>query len=182
MKKKGNKINDRAETFFGLCEEKLRPLTKEYGLVRADEKAGRGYTYYMIVFKNETTALRIYFEWMGSYLEVMLCRLVDGNLGTFHETLTPNVAESCFHTEDLLNVRAPGYNLEALQPRETIDEADTMKEVERRLAKYADALCTYGEDILRGDFGVFAKLDKIAKRRSRQTAALEQQWDLQDYG
>ena len=183
MKKKRRKFHRMSQAFFGLFEDSLRPLLDEYGLRLTDKDAGwGGYDFYTITFQNETTAVRVYFEWRDYYLEVMVCRLVDGKLGMFHETLPPDVPETCFHTQDVLSIRAPGYDLKALNmPEERGDAEATIREVGKRLALYADALRAHAGDILRGDFGLFPRLNLIAKRRARQTAAVEEQWDLEDY-
>ena len=47
-----------------------------------------------------------------------------------------------------------------------------MDEIGQGLEKYAGALRAHGGDVLRGDFSVFPKLDKIAKQRAKERGAL----------
>jgi hypothetical protein len=131
---------------------------------------GGGYTYYTAIFQNETTAVRVYFEWQERYLSVQVCRLINGKVQRAAESLASEWAR--FHVGDLLTVRVPEYDQSALQlPEEWKSEQATMDEIGQSLEEYAGALRVHGGDILRGDFTVFPQLDKIAKRRARERGA-----------
>jgi hypothetical protein len=165
------KSEKRAATFFRIVEEKLRPLLDEYGLRRASVEDGGGYSYCTIIFHNERTAVRVYFEWRERYLSVEVCRLVNGKVQRNPESLDSEW--TCFHVGDLLRVRAPEYDQSALLlPEEWESEEATMDEIGQSLDRYADVLRSYGGDIFRGDFTVFPQLDKIAKQRAKERGTL----------
>ncbi len=171
-KAKAQEQNERrAATFFRIVEEKLRPLLDQYGLRRASAEDGGGYSYYTIVFQNEHTAVRAYFEWRDKYLTVQICRLIDGKVRRDPESL--DVAWTCFHLEDLLTVRSPEYDQSALWlPEDWKGEDVTMSEIGKRLEMYAEALSMHASEILQGDFAVFPELDRIAKQRAKERGAL----------
>ena len=161
----------RVATFIGICEEKLRAVLDEYGLARTrvDDPGG----YYTIIFQNETTALRVYFEWREVYLSVQICRLVNGQFQ--EESHAFNHEWTSFPVEDLLTVRAPDYDQGPLLISRSYEdftgEDAIMEEVGRQLEIYAAALREYGGDILRGDFSIFPQLDKLAKQRAKKRMA-----------
>ena len=171
--KKQEKDKKRAATFFRICEDELRSLLDEYGLARARVDDPGGYMYYTIIFQNETTALRVYFEWRDIYLSVQICRLVNGQLQEGTEPF--NRAWTSFAVEDLLTVRAPDYDQEPLLVsrgwEDFTGEDAIMDDVRQKLGIYAAALGAYGGDILGGDFSIFPRLDKLAKQRFKKRKA-----------
>lgn len=171
-KKSKRQENDekRFATFLGICEEELRSLLDEYGLTKARVVDPGGYMYYTIIFQNETSALRVYFEWRDVYLSLQICRLVNGEV---QEGLQPfNLEWTSFAVEDLLTVRAPDYDqAPLLVSRSSEDfkgETAILEEVRRELKIYAAALSAYGRDILEGDFTIFPQLDKLAKQKVKK--------------
>ena len=163
----------RAATFLLICEETLRPLLDEYGLARTRVDDPGGYMYYTIIFQNETTALRVYFEWRDIYLSVQICRLVNGQLQEGSQPF--NREWTSFAVEDLLTVRAPDYDQKLLLVSRSWEdftgEDAILEDVRQKLEIYAAVLREYGGDILRGDFSIFPQLDKVVKQRVKKRMA-----------
>jgi len=170
MKAPNNKTPEdekRVATFLQICEEKLRPILDEYGLVKTRVDDPGGYMYYTVIFQNETTALLVYFEWRDVYLTVQICRLVDGQVQQKWYAADPEW--TCFPVEVLLTVRAPDYDQSPLLISQTYEDFSgddaIMDDVRNQLEIYAAALREYGGDIFRGDFSVFPQLEMILKQR-----------------
>ena len=163
----------RVATFLRICEEALRTLMEEYGLARTRVDDPGGYMYYTVIYQNETTALRVYFEWRDIYLSVQICRLVDGQVQK--ESHAFNKEWTSFEVEDLLTVRAPGFDQSPLLATRSWEdfkgEDAILDDVRQKLEIYAVALREYGGDILRGDFSIFPQLDKLVKQKVKKRMA-----------
>ena len=169
--KKESKGKKFADAFFGICAEKLQFLMDEYGF-RETDRTDTYNSFYEVIYQNETTAVKVYFERRDMYVSVQVCRLVGGKLQKDPETLTPSTEWTCFQVDVLLMVRAPAYDQ---RPFLLAEEARSHEEVAEGiavvLANYADALRAHGQDVLRGDFSVFPQLDRIAKEGARERQA-----------
>ena len=163
----------RVATFLRICEEALHPLLDDYGLARTRVDDPGGYMYYTVIYQNETTALRVYFEWRDIYLSVQICRLVDGQVQKQSHAF--NQEWTAFEVEDLLTVRAPDFDQSPLLATRSWEDSKgedaILDDVRQKLEIYAAALREYGGDILRGDFSIFPQLDKLVKQKVKKRMA-----------
>jgi tetratricopeptide (TPR) repeat protein len=175
-KKSKRKLQDEKPVarFIRICEEEFRSILDQYGLARTRvDDPGSGYMYHTIIFQNETTALRVYFEWRDVYLSVQICGLVDGQIQ--EPLLSFNEPWTTFHVGDLLSVTAPDYDQSPLMVSRSYEdftgEDAVMEQIRLELRIYAAALAEYGGDILGGDFTIFPELDRFAKQRVKNRQA-----------
>jgi hypothetical protein len=160
-------MNSLKESFFSICLEKFRFLIERFGCKRTAKGASAGV--YTVTYQNSTTAVEIGLEWQEQYVYVELCRLVDGRIKDNPIVIGPESQLTVFNLEDVLEIRNPGLKLshKHFARRLTVDALDKI------LSHYARALEESASDILRGDFSLFDKLDRIVKHRATEAAIAE---------
>jgi hypothetical protein len=154
-------MNDR--DFNELCELAFAPLSQQYGLrlmSSTKDRATRTWT-----VGNSTTAIKVVYEAPENYLAVLLCRLFDGQLFEYKGEIRPDTSLSCFDANDLLIIR--GAQLPIGAEDNTQQRRATLLQ---RLVTYAQLLQAHADDIMIGNFEVFAALDAIVKQRAREAA------------
>jgi hypothetical protein len=115
-----------------------------------------------LLFCNQTTGIRASYEPNEGGIFVMLIRLVDGELPDYPVFIDEDTTLNYFDLQDLLSVRVPLYE------EDDFDIGQTDIELENHLKILANNLRTKAEDILKGDFVIFSKLEKLVKERARQ--------------
>ena len=90
----------------------------------------------------------------------MLSRLINGKIPEYPIFVTREMTLHSYYLDDLVNLKMPDTPV-----RETTEDPLDEREVKKLLAQGAAQLRELGGDILRGDFSVFDKLDKIVKAR-----------------
>ena len=116
-----------------------------------------------ILYKNATTGVLVRWEFRDRYIYVALIKLIHGNVPPYPIFIRSKSNIDWFYLDDLLSIRRK--NFEALQ-------ADFQNEDEKKLTVKLKKISVYlereAEDVLKGDFSVFPKLDLIVKERAKR--------------
>jgi hypothetical protein len=124
-------------------------------------------------FKNETTGLIFQYENRENYIFVTLCELVDGEIKLFGGEMRPDTQLFSYDLDDLL-----------LAKKITENELIALRDLdlEKQLVKRVFYMEKFADDILKGDFHIFEKLDKLVKARAREFAYDKWGDKVSDYG
>lgn len=90
---------------FNVCMSHFQFLMTEYKFKL--RKKSMKYLGLELAFQNDTTAVKISFEWREQYIFVSLCRLVDGKLVNNPIFIDSNSIINCYGVNTLLKIRAP---------------------------------------------------------------------------
>lgn len=152
--KKGKELDDPIAFFKKATAEAFSFLIDDYGFelvstaIHAPECE--------INYQNDTTGVPITYEW-GGVVWVELSRL---------SRTSAEVVEDEKYSLDILMLQCfPNAGIDEFFPSK--DESSNQY-LERVLHDYAQVLKECGRDILRGDFGIFPKLRKLAEEVLRQ--------------
>jgi hypothetical protein len=115
-----------------------------------------------LLFCNSTTGVRISYEPCEGDIFVMLIRLVDGKQPDYPIFIDEDTVLHYFDLQDLLSVRIPCFK------ENNFKIGKMNSELENYIKQIAKNLRTQAEDILKGDFTIFSKLERIVKERARQ--------------
>lgn len=110
-----------------------------------------------VTYKNETTAVKISFEVRENAVFVYLIQLIDGEVPAYLDA-----PSRWFYLDNVLEFKSPSSG----PIQKELEDWLTPESVGYLLASYADALKNYGEDVLHGDFSVFAELTRRIDRSS----------------
>lgn len=102
-----------------------------------------------ITYKNQTTGIKVSFEFRENQIFVYLIRLINEEIPAYLDA-----PSRWFYLDNLVELRSPSTTL----PRKEFGDWLTPDDINDILTAYASALKEYGEDVLRGDFSVFAEL------------------------
>jgi hypothetical protein len=152
-------VDSIVDNFSHVCLEKFHFLVTEFACKSAVKKETAGV--HQVIFRNGTTAVDIGLEWREQYIYVEVYRLVEGKMEENPIVIRPESNLTVFNLEDLVALRAPELQLSSQPPGKPF----TSNDIEKILTDRALALRDYGRDILKGDFRVFRKLDRIVKSR-----------------
>jgi hypothetical protein len=108
-----------------------------------------------ITYKNQPTGIRISFEIRENDIFVYLIRLINGEIPPYLDA-----PSRWFYLDNLVRLRSPETTL----PRKEAGDWLTSDDIDEILTAYAGALKEYGEDVLRGDFSIFAELARQVDR------------------
>lgn len=141
------------------CNEIFKFLENDYNFKVVDIKKDR-YIGSKIIYKNQTTAIQILFEFKECKVFVSLYRLINGELPQYKSLGEYDCdLNSRFGLDDLIKLRAASSIKQKFNPE------FSEKDLEILLLEYAKALRIYADDVLKGDFQVFDELAKIKARR-----------------
>jgi hypothetical protein len=146
-----------ADLFLKLCREKFQFLVDEFEFRLVSTKTEAGV--HSVIFQNQTTAVGIYYEVRDSAVWVVLMRLFQGKKG---KRRLPYDGDYSHGLWAAVRLRASPEAVE-----EIAGEVHTETDMERILSKNAAALRMHAADILRGDFGAFPDLGRVARERRR---------------
>lgn len=108
-----------------------------------------------IVYKNQTTGIKVSFETRENDIFLYLIRLINGEVPAYLDA-----PSRWFYLDNVVKLRAPSLNL----PRKGFGEQLTPDDIDQILTAYAAALQEYAEDILSGNFSAFAELTQRTDR------------------
>lgn len=154
-----------SEDFEEIVKSEFSFLVEEFGFCLADiKKTAMGYD---ALFTNDTTAVRISYEFREAYLFVTIYRLIHGKFVDNPRPIHHNSVLTGFALDDVLTLRNPAA---AMKPAYAYGVTSEYYHPERGLklfvGKFADNLKRFAADMLRGDFRLFKELDLIVKRRA----------------
>jgi len=155
---------DEDAEFLEYCRGQYSFLEKEFGfrIVRKNKRD------MVIQWKNETTGVWLTYEPMDNLPPyVRLCRLVDGKFCPGPGEMRPETVLHCYDSDDLIRLRLGKDATPFFDSSEQDDDGGSFwKEIPDRARKTRKC----AGDVLRGDFSVFKKLDKVVKKRARKYA------------
>jgi hypothetical protein len=102
-----------------------------------------------IVYKNQTTGIKISYETRDNDIFLYLIRLINGQIPAYIDAPSRWLC-----LDNLMKLRSPSRSI----PRKGFGEPLTPDDIEHTLSAYAAALQEFGEDVLLGHFSVFARL------------------------
>ena len=166
------------ELFFKLCSKYFQFLINEFGCGIVGKKSDNFKD--ELVYQNATTAIKISYEPRESYVFILLCQLINGEIPDYPVFINRKTKLNQFYLDDLLVLRSPNTRIrkkpfgdaipDDLDAKQLIEAcaADpfTKRDLEHMVKTYAAGLREHGADILRGDFTIFSTLEKIVRKRA----------------
>lgn len=150
-----------------IAKEQFSFLESEYNFrLSKCEKEDWGYE---LIYLNNTTGVKITYEYREAYIFIMLYKLIDGNLKENPRNIEDSTILYGYSLDDMIILRNPD---DLIKPTYEYDEQSKYFKENDGLSLYADAfsdnLKTYAKDVLNGDFTVFPDLDRIVKERVKK--------------
>lgn len=108
-----------------------------------------------VTYKNQTTGIKVSFESRENDISVYLIRLIHGDVPAYIDA-----PSHWFYLDNVVKFRSPSTMLPRKEPRDLF----TPDDIDYFLTINADVLKEYGEEILHGDFSIFAELAKQINR------------------
>lgn len=147
--------------FEQLCAKHFKFLIERYGFKKLKpDKDAYGCR---VTYIGKTTGVKVSYEYKDGGLFVLLARLINGKMPPYPVFVKPDSVLNQFYLEDIVAVKHPSFQL-----KQNFDDIvnPTLEELESSLSNYAEALQIYGQDILKGDFSIFSKLEERVKKRA----------------
>ena len=123
---------------------------------------------YELIYRSDTTGVRITYEYREAYIFIMLYQLVDGAIKENPRNIENNTVLYGYGLDDIISLRNPE---DLIKPAYEYGEQSEYYDKDKGLSLFTSAftsnLKTYGKDVLSGDFEIFPELDKIVKERVR---------------
>lgn len=142
--------------FKKIIEDSFLFLNTEYNfnLINVDDDDD----YLSLIYKNQTTGVKITYEYRDANIFVYLYKLQDGQLV---EDKTPISKELPLHSIEL------SYIIQYRNPERLTKPLydSSVKSFDVLVEAIAENLKVCADDVLKGDFDIFIKLDDIAKKR-----------------
>jgi hypothetical protein len=156
-----------AKDFDIIAQEQFKFLVSEYDFrLSKCEKEDWGYE---LIYLNDTTGVKITYEYREAYVFITLYQLEDGELRENPRNIEDNTTLYGYGLDDLIGVRNPQALIKpAFEYGEQSEYYDKEKGLLLYVSAFAENLKTYAKDILGGDFTVFPELDKIVKDRVKK--------------
>lgn len=123
---------------------------------------------YNLIYMNDTTGVKITYEYREAYIFIMLYRLVDGSLQENPRSIEDNTILYGYGLDDIISMSNPK---DLIMPAYEYGEQSKYYDKEKGLHLYTSAfsnnLKVYGKSVLNGNFEIFPRLDEIVKERVR---------------
>lgn len=145
-------IPELLSTFTQKCLDKFGYLA-DYGCKLASIEEDRYGV--EITYKNQTTGIKVSFEVRENAIFVYLIRLVNSEVPAYLDA-----PSRWFYLDNVVKLRSPSTTLPRKKPGGWLSLSD----IDHILAVYANALKEFGQDVLCGDFSVFAELARQLDR------------------
>lgn len=149
-----------------VAKEQFSFLQSEFGfnLLRCN-KEDWGYE---LLYTNNTTGVKITYEYQAAYIFIMVYRLIDGEFCENPRNINKDTILNGYGLDDIISVQ----NTEALiKPAYEYGEKSEYYNENKGLTLYTSAfaknLKIFGGNVLQGDFAIFSDADKIVKKRIR---------------
>lgn len=132
-----------------------------FGIIsQSDEEWG-----HKMVLKNATTGVEIIYEVREAYINIMLYRLLNGEIReNTSSAIRNNETINGFNLDYIVNIRNPN---DLIRPAYEYGEYSEFHEenygLYKYISKFSDNIKKHAEDILNGDFDLFNQLDKVVK-------------------
>lgn len=158
-----NRGEKKALFFYKMCKEEFKFLETEFNckVVNINQTKSRE----LLIYMNETTAVQISLELRDGGIFVEIMKLDEGKIPPKAIFVNSNTKLNRFDFEDLLAIRNPSLSIERPDLDKLIFEPGWEKTMTRVVRQFASELRKYAFDVLRGDFHIFAHMEKIVKAR-----------------
>jgi len=121
---------------------------------------------YELIYLNNTTGVKIIYEFREAYIFIILYKLVDGKLIENPKSIDENTVLYGFGLDDIIGLRFPQALIKpAYQYGEESKYYDKKKGLTLYVTAFSDNLKEYASDVLEGDFKIFHETQKIVKDR-----------------
>jgi hypothetical protein len=116
---------------------------------------------------DRNVGVKVTYEYRESYVFIMIYRLINGVLKEDPKSIDKSTILNSFSLDDIINLENPSSLIKPSYeyPKDSIF-FDEEKGFFFYLKEFADNLKTYGKDVLKGNFEIFPKLDRIVKERN----------------
>lgn len=152
---------------YTIAQEKFKFLDSEYGFKlfkRKKEDWG-----YELIYLNNTTAVKIIYEYGEAYIFIMLYKLNKGKLQENPIQINEDTILYGYGLDDLILLQNPQAIIKpAYEYGKQSEYYDKEMGLSLYISAHAENLKEYAKDILRGDFTIFPELDKIIKDRIKK--------------
>lgn len=154
------------KNFYTISREKFNFLECDYNFTFS--KCTKEDWGYELIYKNDTTGVKITYEYREAYIFIKLCELINGEIQEPPRNIQDDDTLHCYGLDDLITICSPQ---DMIKPAYEYGDESIYYDRENGLTLYVSAfaknLKLYGEDILKGNFKAFSELDKIVKRRAK---------------
>lgn len=123
---------------------------------------------YELFYKNDTTGVKITYEFQAAYIFIMIYRLINGEFCENPRNINENTVLNGYGLDDIISVQNPEALIKpAYEYGESSEYYDKEKGLMLYISAFAKNLKLFGKEVLRGDFSIFSDTDKIVKDRIR---------------
>ncbi|WP_061218404.1 hypothetical protein [Leptospira weilii] len=124
---------------------------------------------YEILYLNQTTGVKIVYEYREAYIFIFLYRLIDGELIENPGNINENTLIYGFSLGDIINIKNPSALLKpTYEYPENSHYHDKENGWNQYISDFANNLKQYANDVLAGNFEIFEKVDPIVKERAKR--------------
>ncbi len=124
---------------------------------------------YNLIYMNNTTGVKIVYEFREAYIFIMLYKLVDGKLIENPRSIKDDTVLYGYGLDDIVNLKNAK---DSMKPTYEYGDESEYYDKENGMTlyvlKFADNLRKYANEVLNGNFDIFMKVDKIVKERARR--------------
>lgn len=153
------------KNFDEIAKEQFEFLQSEFGFnINACEKKDWGYE---LIYLNDTTGVKITYEFQEAYIFITLYQLINGTLIENPRNIEQKTILYSYGLDDIINERDSLALIKpAYQYGEDSDYYDKKNGLILYVSAFAKNLKKYAADVLSGDFQIFNKIDKVVKERA----------------
>jgi hypothetical protein len=148
------------ESYIPIIRAAMQPIIHHFSLRVSGEEETTSYA--EVLFTNTTTGLRVLVDWAEFRPFLTVYRLTPGVTPDSDRPVSHKQRLS-FDVDMLLALRA-----KSLGPVGKMLGSRDTSAVGNLLGEYADALREHASDVLRGDFMIFAELDRRVSERAKE--------------
>ena len=124
---------------------------------------------YNLLYLNDTTGVKITYEYREAYIFIVLYKLVNGRLVKNPGCVDDDTELHGYGLDDIVNLRNPDAIIKpAYEYGDDSEYHDEQNGMTRYVSQFAKNLKQYGYDVLLGDFSIFEEIEKIVKKRARE--------------
>lgn len=154
------------QAFEHACVKRLRFLEDDFQFQL--EKIERETFGVFIIYRNSSTAVRVSLEPREGGIFVLVCRLIDGKIPEYPIFVKPDTPVNCFYLDDIVRLK-----MGELPSRPVVKQLLSPADVEATLIEISSLLREFAVDLLKGNFTIFADLDRVVKIRAKELAEQE---------
>jgi hypothetical protein len=124
---------------------------------------------YDLTYLNNTTGVKIIYEYREAYIFIMLYKLLDGKLIENPRNVKDDTILYGYSLDDIVDLQNAKANMKpAYEYGDESEYHDEKNGMMLYVSKFADNLKEFANEVLTGNFEIFKKVDKIVKDRARQ--------------